>query len=418
MAARSGREGVFPMLAALLVVLVIIVVAGLTVTARSLKVVQQYERGLIFRFGKVLPETKGPGLTVIRPVGDKLQKVNMQIVAMAVPAQEGITRDNVSVRVDAVVYFRVVDPIKAVINVQNYMFAVSQQAQTSLRSIIGQSEMDQLLAERESVNRELRRIIDEPTEGPWGIRVERVEIKDVNLPEGMKRSMSRQAEAERERRARIITADGEYQASKRLAAAANVMARDPAALQLRLLQTVVEVASERNSTLVMPVPVELLRFFEKMTPAERTEVGPSLADTGDAEVAEAEPRSAASSRRRNWRRRPRPSWPTRRSRRCPRRTSPASSRPPSPAPAPPKPRDSPGSGHPAWQAPGALSAGLRRRACRAVPVVRRIRAGSLPYCGQSPGCGLAGGRYRRDRQPLRVSPVHHARVPRDRWSVG
>jgi len=181
-----------------------------------------------------------------------------------------------------------VDPIKAVINVQNYMFAVSQQAQTSLRSIIGQSEMDQLLAERESVNRELRRIIDEPTEGPWGIRVERVEIKDVNLPEGMKRSMSRQAEAERERRARIITADGEYQASKRLAAAANVMARDPAALQLRLLQTVVEVASERNSTLVMPVPVELLRFFEKMTPAERTEVGPSLADTGDAEVAEAE----------------------------------------------------------------------------------------------------------------------------------
>ena len=190
----------------------------------------------------------------------------MQIVAMAVPAQEGITRDNVSVRVDAVVYFRVVDPIKATVNVQNYMFAISQQAQTSLRSIIGQSEMDQLLAERETVNRELRRIIDEPTEGPWGIRVERVEIKDVSLPEGMKRSMSRQAEAERERRARIITADGEYQASKRLAAAANVMARDPAALQLRLLQTVVEVAGEKNSTLVMPVPVELLRFFEKMAP--------------------------------------------------------------------------------------------------------------------------------------------------------
>ena len=262
------------MLAALLVVLIILVVGGLTVVGRSMRVVQQYERGLIFRFGKVLPETRGPGLTIIRPIGDKLQKVNMQIIAMAVPAQEGITRDNVSVRVDAVVYFRVVDPIKAVINVQNYMFAVSQQAQTSLRSIIGQSEMDQLLAERETVNRELRRIIDEPTEGPWGIRVERVEIKDVNLPEGMKRSMSRQAEAERERRARIITADGEYQASKRLAAAANVMARDPAALQLRLLQTVVEVASERNSTLVMPVPVELLRFFEKMTPAERVECRP------------------------------------------------------------------------------------------------------------------------------------------------
>jgi regulator of protease activity HflC (stomatin/prohibitin superfamily) len=285
--AQRQKRGV-PMLAALLVILIIVVVGGLTVVGRSMRVVQQYERGLIFRFGKVLPETRGPGLTIIRPIGDKLQKVNMQIIAMAVPAQEGITRDNVSVRVDAVVYFRVVDPIKAVINVQNYMFAVSQQAQTSLRSIIGQSEMDQLLAERESVNRELRQIIDEPTEGPWGIRVERVEIKDVNLPEGMKRSMSRQAEAERERRARIITADGEYQASKRLAAAANVMARDPAALQLRLLQTVVEVASERNSTLVMPVPVELLRFFEKMTPTERQNVGPSLADTGDTEVAEAE----------------------------------------------------------------------------------------------------------------------------------
>jgi len=270
---------------ALLVVLVVLVVAGLVASARAFKVVQQYEQGLIFRFGKVLPGTRGPGLTVIRPIGDRLQKVNMQIVAMAVPAQEGITRDNVSVRVDAVVYFRVVDPIKAVVNVQNYMFAVSQQAQTSLRSIIGQSEMDQLLAERDSVNRELRRIIDEPTEGPWGIRVERVEIKDVNLPEGMKRSMSRQSEAERERRARIITADGEYQASKRLAMAANVMARDPAALQLRLLQTVVEVASERNSTLVMPVPVELLRFFERMAPAAP---GPPPEDTGDAEVAEAE----------------------------------------------------------------------------------------------------------------------------------
>ena len=276
------------MLAALLVVLIVIVVTGLTLVGRSLRVVQQYERGLIFRFGKVLPETRGPGLTIIRPIGDKLQKVNMQIVAMAVPAQEGITRDNVSVRVDAVVYFRVVDPIKAVINVQNYMFAVSQQAQTSLRSIIGQSEMDQLLAERETVNRELRRIIDEPTEGPWGIRVERVEIKDVNLPEGMKRSMSRQAEAERERRARIITADGEYQASKRLAAAANVMARDPAALQLRLLQTVVEVASERNSTLVMPVPVELLRFFEKAAGGADSSSPPPLEDTGDQEVQQAE----------------------------------------------------------------------------------------------------------------------------------
>ncbi len=276
---------------AVVAVIVILVVLGLIAASRSFKVVQQYEKGIIYRFGRVMPEIRGPGLAVIRPVGDRMQKVNMQIVAMAVPAQEGITRDNVSVRVDAVVYFRVVDPIKATVNVQNYMFAISQQAQTSLRSIIGQSEMDQLLAERETVNRELRRIIDEPTEGPWGIRVERVEIKDVSLPEGMKRSMSRQAEAERERRARIITADGEYQASKRLAAAANVMSRDPAALQLRLLQTVVEVAGERNSTLVMPIPVELLRFFEKMAPgpaAPAPEPIGDLDDLGDAEVAAAE----------------------------------------------------------------------------------------------------------------------------------
>src|SRR5689334_10178898 len=266
-----------------------------------IKVVQQYEKGVLYRFGRVQPQVLEPGLAFIRPIGDRLQKVNMQIIAMTVPAQEGITRDNVSVRVDAVVYFRVVEPIKATVNVQNYMNAISQQAQTSLRSIIGQSEMDQLLAERETVNRELRRIIDEPTEGPWGIRVERVEIKDVSLPEGMKRSMSRQAEAERERRARIITADGEYQASKRLAAAANVMARDPAALQLRLLQTVVEVAGEKNSTLVMPVPVELLRFFEKMAPPAAAGEPKSAADTasladfGDEDVAteEAEIESGA-----------------------------------------------------------------------------------------------------------------------------
>jgi regulator of protease activity HflC (stomatin/prohibitin superfamily) len=279
---------------ALILVIVLIVIAGIAAISRSVKVVQQYEKGVLFRFGRVQPLPLEPGLALIRPIGDRLQKVNMQIIAMTVPAQEGITRDNVSVRVDAVVYFRVVEPIKATVNVQNYMNAISQQAQTSLRSIIGQSEMDQLLAERETVNRELRRIIDEPTEEPWGVRVERVEIKDVSLPEGMKRSMSRQAEAERERRARIITADGEYQASKRLAAAAAVMAKDPAALQLRLLQTVVEVAGEKNSTLVMPVPVELLRFFEKMAPGQPAPTGSTaLADAeaqdlGDAEVAAAE----------------------------------------------------------------------------------------------------------------------------------
>jgi regulator of protease activity HflC (stomatin/prohibitin superfamily) len=279
---------------ALVVILVVLAVAGLVAAGRSVKVVQQYEQGIIFRFGRVLGRPRGAGLTLIRPFGDRMQKVNMQIVAMTVPAQDGITKDNVTVRVDAVVYFRVVDPIKATINVQNYMFAVSQQAQTSLRSIIGQSEMDQLLSERDTVNRELRRIIDEPTEGPWGVRVERVEIKDVSLPESMKRSMSRQAEAERERRARIITADGEYQASKRLAAAANVMARDPAALQLRLLQTVVEVAAEKNSTLVMPVPVELLRFFDKLTPppppggTKSAADSASLADFGNEDVAQEE----------------------------------------------------------------------------------------------------------------------------------
>jgi regulator of protease activity HflC (stomatin/prohibitin superfamily) len=242
------------------------------------RIVQQYEDGIVFRFGKVLPGVRGPGLTILRPVGDKLVKVNKQIIAMGVPAQEGITRDNVSVRVDAVVYFRVVDPIKASINVYNYQNAVSQRAQTSLRSIIGQSEMDELLAERDIVNRRLATIIDQGTEQPWGVKVESVEIKDVSLPEGMKRSMSRQAEAERERRARIITADGEFQASKRLAAAANVMARDPAALQLRLLQTVVEVAGERNSTLVMPIPVELLRFFDRFTPGSGAPTGEERAE--------------------------------------------------------------------------------------------------------------------------------------------
>jgi regulator of protease activity HflC (stomatin/prohibitin superfamily) len=254
--------------------------------SRSVKTVQQYEDGIIFRFGRVLPGVRGPGLTFIRPIGDKIVKVNKQIIAMGVPAQEGITRDNVSVRVDAVVYFRVVDPIKASINVFNYQNAISQRAQTSLRSIIGQSEMDELLAERDTVNRRLATIIDEGTEIPWGVKVESVEIKDVSLPEGMKRSMSRQAEAERERRARIITADGEFQASKRLAAAANVMARDPAALQLRLLQTVVEVAGERNSTLVMPIPVELLRFFDKFTPNTGGQGGGRQADADSQSMAD------------------------------------------------------------------------------------------------------------------------------------
>ncbi|HEX2819250.1 MAG TPA: slipin family protein [Streptosporangiaceae bacterium] len=227
------------------------------------KVINQYEQGIVFRFGKMQPDLRGPGLTWVNPVTDRLRKVNMQIITATVPGQDGITRDNVTVRVDAVVYYRVIDPVKAIINVQNYTYAVSQVAQTSLRSVIGHSDLDQLLSERDKVNARLKEVIDAPTEEPWGIRVERVEVKDISLPDSMKRSMSRQAEAERERRARIISADGEYQASKKLAQAATVMSADPAALQLRLLQTVVEVAAEKNSTLVMPVPVELLRFFDR-----------------------------------------------------------------------------------------------------------------------------------------------------------
>jgi regulator of protease activity HflC (stomatin/prohibitin superfamily) len=192
-------------------------------------------------------------------------KVNLQITTMSVPAQDGITRDNVSVRVDAGVYFRVVDPVKALVNVHNYGYAVSQVAQTSLRAVIGRADLDELLSNRDKLNAELTDIIDAPTEGPWGVKIERVEVKDVALPESMKRSMSRQAEAERERRARVIAADGEYQASTKLAQAAAAMAADPAALQLRLLQTVVEVAAEKNSTLVMPFPVELLRFLDHAT---------------------------------------------------------------------------------------------------------------------------------------------------------
>jgi regulator of protease activity HflC (stomatin/prohibitin superfamily) len=231
------------------------------------KIINQYEKGIVFRWGRVLPDVREPGLTWVNPFTDRLRKVNMQVTVAAVPGQEAITRDNVTLRVDAVVYYRVIDPFKAIINVQNYAYAVSQVAQTSLRSVIGQSDMDQLLSERDKVNTRLKDVIDEPTEQPWGIRVERVEVKDVSLPESMKRSMSRQAEAERERRARIISADGEYQASKKLAQAAAVMSADPAALQLRLLQTVVEVAAEKNSTLVMPVPVELLRFFDRAASA-------------------------------------------------------------------------------------------------------------------------------------------------------
>ncbi|XVQ10876.1 SPFH domain-containing protein [Spirillospora sp. CA-255316] len=263
---------------AVALLILVLGVLALIGAASSIRVVQQFEHGIVFRFGQVQRggrlrpgAVRAPGLNFIVPVMERMQKVNQQTVTMNVPGQEGITQDNVSVRVDAVVYFRVIDPVKAIVNVQNYSYAVSQIGQTSLRSVIGQTDMQELLGEREKINMRLRGIMDEITDAPWGIRIERVEIKDVSLPEGMKRSMARQAEAERERRARIITADGEFQASKRLAAAAEIMSQDPAALQLRLLQTVVEVSAERNSTLVMPLPVEILRFFDRMAgggPAE------------------------------------------------------------------------------------------------------------------------------------------------------
>jgi regulator of protease activity HflC (stomatin/prohibitin superfamily) len=234
---------------------------GAAWAAAGLRVVRQYERGVVFRLGRVQPAVRQAGLTRIVPVVDRLRKVNMQIVTMPVPAQDGITRDNVTVRVDAVVYFRVDDPVTAIVAVQDYKYAVGQVAQTSLRSIIGKSELDDLLSNREKLNQGLELLIDSPALS-WGIHIERVEIKDVALPESMKRSMSRQAEAERERRARVITADGELQASQKLSEAAATMSATPAALQLRLLETVVEVAAEKNSTLVLPFPVELLRFLE------------------------------------------------------------------------------------------------------------------------------------------------------------
>jgi regulator of protease activity HflC (stomatin/prohibitin superfamily) len=251
-----------------LVVLLFVVLGLLVVLGSSVRVITQYERGVVLRFGRLRGEVRAPGLTAIAPVADRLHKVNMQIVTMPVPAQEGITRDNVTVKVDAVVYFKVFDPVRVVVDVQNYQAAIAQVAQASLRSIIGKSDLDDLLSNRERLNQGLELMMDSPAVD-WGIHIDRVDIKDVALPESMKRSMSRQAEAERERRSRVIIAEGELQASEKLALAAEVMTGHPAALQLRLLQTVVEVAAEKNSTLVLPFPVELLRFLERSTPTEQ-----------------------------------------------------------------------------------------------------------------------------------------------------
>ncbi len=269
-----------------LYILLGLVAVGAITLGNSLKIVKQYERGVVFRFGRVTSDARDPGLTAIIPFVDHLQKVCLQIITMPIPAQDGITRDNVTVRVDAVIYFKVVDPRRAIVDVEDYRLAVGQVAQTSLRSIIGQSELDDLLTNRERLNQGLAIMIDSPAVD-WGIHIDRVEIKDVALPEAMKRSMSRQAEAERERRSRIIVADGELQASNKLAQAASAMSETPSALQLRLLQTIVEVASERNSTLVLPFPVELLRFLESNSPrpADRQSRADDSADDADAPAA-------------------------------------------------------------------------------------------------------------------------------------
>ncbi|MFI2301174.1 slipin family protein [Actinacidiphila glaucinigra] len=263
------------------------VLAGLLYLAAAARVVKQYERGVVLRFGRLRGGIRAPGLTMIVPFVDRMHKVNMQIVTMPVPAQDGITRDNVTVRVDAVIYFKVVDPADAILRVEDYRFAVSQMAQTALRSILGKSDLDDLLSNREKLNQGLELMMDSPAV-EWGVTIDRVEIKDVSLPETMKRSMARQAEADRERRARVINADAELQASKKLAEAATTMAERPAALQLRLLQTVVAVAAEKNSTLVLPFPVELLRFLERATPPENA-ASPDVPSRHLPEPAEPEP---------------------------------------------------------------------------------------------------------------------------------
>lgn len=234
-------------------------VVVLAVLASAIRIVQEYERGVIFRLGRVVG-ARGPGLFFIVPIIERMQKVDLRLITMDVPAQEVITKDNVTVKVNAVLYFRVNDPQTAVIKVLDFIRATSQIAQTSLRNVIGQSELDELLAERERINQRLRQIIDAATE-PWGIEVPIVEIKDIELPQGMQRAMARQAEAERERRAKIINADGEFQAAERLAEAGRVLAAVPTTMQLRFLQTLSEIATEKNSTIVFPVPVDLLSSF-------------------------------------------------------------------------------------------------------------------------------------------------------------
>lgn len=231
----------------------------LIILANAIRILREYERGVIFRLGRMIG-VKGPGLILLIPIIDRMVKVSLRTVVMDVPPQDIITKDNVSIKVNAVVYFRVIHPDKAIVEVENYLYATSQLSQTTLRSVLGQSELDELLAERDKINRELQKIIDHQTE-PWGIKVSNVEVKHIDLPQEMQRAMAKQAEAERERRAKVIHAEGEYQASQRLAEAANELSKNSMSLQLRFLQTLSEIASEKNSTTIFPVPIDLLTPF-------------------------------------------------------------------------------------------------------------------------------------------------------------
>lgn len=247
-----------------LITIVFIVALAIAVLRSAIQIVPEYERGVIFRLGRV-QGAKGPGIFFIIPMIDQIVRVDMRTVTMDVPTQEAITRDNVTVKVNAVCYFRVIDPVAAVVNVANYLLATGQIAQTTLRSVLGQSELDELLSQRDQINQHLQQIIDEQTE-PWGIKVSIVEVKDLELPQTMQRAMARQAEAEREKRAKIIHAEGELQASEQLADAARVMASEAGALQLRYLQTLTDISAEHNSTIIFPLPIELFRGLMPLDP--------------------------------------------------------------------------------------------------------------------------------------------------------
>ena len=250
-----------------LIVIIAILVVLLVILFATVKVAREYERGVIFRLGRLLPQPKGPGLFLLIPVIDRMEKVDLRTVTLNVPPQEVITKDNVPVRVNAVAYFRIVEPKAAIVQVENYMVATSQIAQTTLRSVLGQHVLDELLSERDKINQILQSIIDEAT-SPWGIKVSIVEVKDVEIPGDMQRAMARQAEAERERRAKVISAEGEYQASTKLGEAAAVISQNPIALQLRYLQTLLEISSTNNSTTILPVPIDLLRAMGGKADAE------------------------------------------------------------------------------------------------------------------------------------------------------